>query len=109
MKPRDLAIAVTVIVIIAAACYALAVMRPDLQPTPSHPFSLTGGSGAGGKSNETVIMRVNGEPITDREFAIFTSNLPQQAQMYLENPQGRKLLAEQYVRMKVLEQEGRRL
>ena len=106
---RDLAIAITVIVIISAACYALAVMRPDLKPTLSHPFSLMNDSAAGAKTNETVIMRVNGEPITDREFAIFTSNLPQQAQMYLENPQGRKLLAEQYVRMKVLEQEGRRL
>lgn len=102
---RDILVALIAIAAIVLFCFALSTVRAPLEPTPSKPFSL----GAAGPVGENVIMRVNGEPVTEREFAIFTSSLPQQAQMYLDNPQARRLLAEQYVRMKVLEQEGRRL
>jgi hypothetical protein len=106
---RDLLVAIVAIIVVAGLCYGLASMRPQLAPTPSHPFSLATGETPAPVGNENVIMRVNGEPVTEREFAIFTSSLPQQAQMVLDNPNGRRVLAEQYVRMKVLEQEGRRL
>src|SRR5205085_8244131 len=100
---RDLLIAISAIVVAAALCYGLAMMRPPLAPTPSHPFTLATGPGAAPGAGENVIIRVNGEPITEREFAIFASSLPQQAQMFLGNPAGRRLIAEQYVKMKVLE------
>jgi len=106
---RDLLAALIAILIIAALCYGLAFMRPALAPTSSHPFTLATGPAPTAHGEENVVIRVNGEPITEREFAIFASSLPQQAQMFLSNPAGRRVIAEQYVRMKVLEQEGRRL
>ena len=107
---RDLLIAVIVILAIAALSYGLWSMHGTWQPTLSHPFN-TGTGPAPGKSAEadTVVMRVNGEPVTEREFAMFGASLPQQAQMYMQSTEGRKLVAQQYARMKVLEQEGKRL
>jgi hypothetical protein len=102
---RDLLIALVVVAAIAGLSYGIAAMRPPLKATPSQPFSAA--TGATGK--ETIVMRVNGEAVTDREFAVFGASLPQQAQMYLQSVEGRKLIAEQYARMKVLEQEGKRL
>jgi len=106
---KDLLIAVIAIALVLGLAYGLNAMRPQLVPTPSHPFSATTGAVPEAAPNETVVMRVNGEPVTEREFAIFASGLSPQAQMYLENPAGRRVVAEQYVRMKALEQEGRRL
>ena len=105
---KDLLIAVAAIALVAGIAYGLNAMRPPLPPTPSHPFSTATGTPEAAP-NETVVMRVNGEPITEREFAIFASGLSPQAQMYMDNPAGRRVVAEQYVRMKVLEQEGRKL
>ena len=107
---RDLLIAVIVILAIAALSYGLWSMHGTWQPTLSHPFN-TGTGPAPGKSAEadTVVMRVNGEPVTEREFAMFGASLPQQAQMYMQTAEGRKLVAQQYARMKILEQEGKRL
>lgn len=106
---RDLLLVLIAIVVIGALCFGLASMRPSLAPTPSHPFSVTTGETPAVKGSETVIMRVNGEPVTEREFDVFTASLPQQAQLILQNPNARRVLAEQYVKMKVLEQEARKL
>jgi len=106
---RDLLFALIAIALIAGLTYGLASMRPPLTPSVSHPFTMKTGETPSAVGDENVIMRVNGEAVTEREFAIFASSLPQQAQMVLGNPAGRKIIAEQYVRMKVLEQEGRRL
>jgi PPIC-type PPIASE domain len=107
---RDLLIAVIVILAISALSYGLWSMHGTWKPTFSHPFNVTTGA-APGKSTEadTVVMRVNGEPVSEREFAMFGASLPQQAQMYMQTTEGRKLVAQQYARMKVLEQEGKRL
>jgi len=106
---RDFLIAIIAIAVIAGLCFGLNAMRVPAAPTPSHPFSLETGATPAVGGSENVIMRVNGEPVTEREFAIFTESLPQQAQMILQNPNARRLVAEQYVKMKVLEQEARRL
>jgi hypothetical protein len=104
---RDILIAILAILLIAGISYGLSTMRPDVQLTPSHPFSAMSSGPAAG--DDKVIMHINGEPVTEREFAVFTASLPPQAQSYLGTADGKKLIAEQYVRMKVLEQEGRRL
>lgn len=106
---RDLLLAIVAIIVIAGLCFGLNAMRVPAAPTPSHPFTLETGETPAVGGSENVIMRVNGEPVTEREFAIFTESLPQQAQMILQNPNARRLVAEQYVKMKVLEQEARRL
>jgi parvulin-like peptidyl-prolyl isomerase len=101
---RDLGIAVIVILAVAALSYGLwAVHTGTWKPTLSHPL--------GEKSTDAdkVVMRVNGDPITEREFTMFGASLPQQAQMYMQTAEGRKIIAQQYARMKILEQEGKRL
>jgi peptidyl-prolyl cis-trans isomerase C len=56
-----------------------------------------------------VIMRVNGEPVTEGEFQLFLSTLPENIRLMANQSEPRKRIAEQFVRMKVLEQEGRKL
>jgi len=56
-----------------------------------------------------VVMRVDGEAVTDREFDLFIQSLPEQMQQMAMTPEGRREIANQIVRMKVLEKEGRRL
>jgi hypothetical protein len=106
---RDLTIGAIAIVLTAGICYGIAAMRPSLKATLPQPFSEHTGATTTGPNAETIVMRVNGEPVTDREFAVFGASLPQQAQMYLQSAEGRRIVAEQYARMKVLEQEGKRL
>jgi len=52
---------------------------------------------------------VNGEPVTDLEFAAFMQGVPEQQRPFYANPEGRKALADEIVRVKLLEQEARRL
>ncbi|HET8797853.1 MAG TPA: peptidylprolyl isomerase, partial [Thermoanaerobaculia bacterium] len=59
--------------------------------------------------NDKVIMHVNGEPVTESEFKAFMSAVPEPQQAMLGSPEGRRMLANEIVRMKVIEQEGRRL
>jgi hypothetical protein len=54
-------------------------------------------------------MRVNGEPVTESEFTAFMAAVPEQQRAMLASPEGRRLLATEVVRMKTLEQEGKRL
>jgi peptidyl-prolyl cis-trans isomerase C len=59
--------------------------------------------------NERVVMRVNGEPVTEREFNAFLEQAPEETRAFYNSPQGRPLLAQQLVKLKSLEQEARRL
>jgi len=54
-------------------------------------------------------MHVNGEPVTEAEFALFLQSLPEQYRQLAASPGVRRELAEQFVRMKVLEQQARKL
>lgn len=104
---RDFIIAIAVILVVAGATYGISTVRPELPPSHSTPFSLA--TGAKPVGNEKVVMRVNGEPVTERDFQIFLTQAPEQAQAFYASPEGRRQLAQQLVRFKVLEQEGRRL
>jgi parvulin-like peptidyl-prolyl isomerase len=102
---RDLAIAASALIIILAVCFGLAAVRPNLPPRASTPFSEE----VGVAPNERVVMKVNGEPVTEREFQEFLQQAPDDARPFYNSPQGRPLLAQQLVKLKALEQEGRRL
>jgi peptidyl-prolyl cis-trans isomerase C len=108
---RDITIAVAAILIVFGVSFALAKARPDKPLSPSAPFVPKEGSAAGKKTaaNDKVIMRVNGEPVTESEFNAFLSAVPEQQRAMFTVPEGRKALAQEVVRMKALEQEGRRL
>jgi len=106
---KDLAIAVAVLVVVFGVCFGLSQVRADLPPTPSTPFSTLPEKKPGGPPNDKVVMRVNGEPVTEKEFEAFLQQAPEQAQAFYASPEGRRLLADEIVKLKALEQEGRRL
>ena len=54
-------------------------------------------------------MRVNGEPVTEDEFMALLSTIPEQQRGAASTPAGKRQIADEIVRMKALEQEGRRL
>lgn len=103
---KDLAIAVVTFVVIAGICYALATMRPLSPPAPSAAAGTTKGSAAG---SEKVVMHVNGEPVTEKEFILFLEQAPGDTKAFYETPEGKQALAAELAKLKMLEQEGRRL
>ena len=103
---RDAVIALIAVVLTTAICYGLAIIKLDLKPTLSHPFST---AAVGEQVSGHVIMRVNGEPVTEEEFGAAYAQLPEETQRQLSSPQGKTAFAEQFVRYKLLEQEARRL
>lgn len=104
---RDAAIAVAVALIVAGITFGLAAMKLELRP-PS-PRSTTASPAAQPVVNGHVIMRVNGEPVTEQEFEAAFSQLPEETQRQLANPQGKMEFAKQLVSYKILEQEAHRL
>lgn len=103
---KDATIALIAIALTAGICYGLAAIKLDLKPTRSAPFNTAVGQQ---NSNGHVIMRVNGEPVTEEEFQAAFAQLPEDIQRQLASPQGKTAFAEQLVRLKLLEQEARRL
>jgi peptidyl-prolyl cis-trans isomerase C len=103
---RDLTIALIAVGTVLVACYAVAAITPDFPLSPSEPYAPAGTKAKGGK----IVMHVNGEPITENEFVAFAENAPQeQRPMLLSTGEGRRLLANELVKLKALEQEAQRL
>src|SRR5919206_418272 len=72
------------------------------------PAALTPSTPADGPPVGRVIMRVNGEPVTEGEFSAAFATLPPEMQQQFNSEQGKQAFAEQLVRMKLLEQEARK-
>lgn len=107
---KDLIPVAIAIVAIGAICYGLAEATPDLPPPQSHLVTSTGTSAAKTIApDDRIVMHVNGEPITEREFSAFVAEAPEQMQFFYMSPEGRRILADELVKLKALEQEGRRL
>lgn len=83
-------------------------MRPDLPLSPSSPATSKSDSDAARKSGK-VVIRVNGDPITEAEFEAFMGAVPEQQRAMFSGPAGKRELANELVRMKTLEQEAQRL
>jgi peptidyl-prolyl cis-trans isomerase C len=109
---RDLLIAVAAVVVVAAGAFALNAVRPNVPPTPSHPFvasSSPSATSAGTPKKEgPVVMRVNGEAVTEAEFEAFAASAPPEARPFYSTLEGRKALADEVAKVKILEQEGAR-
>src|ERR1043166_5647611 len=110
---RDLSLAAVVIIAIGAVCFGAVKMHP-LTPPPPSPVVATEVPAAGAPAAVTapkgpVIMTVNGEPVTESEFQLFLSTLPDNIRLMANQSEPRKKIAEQFVRMKVVEQEARKL
>jgi parvulin-like peptidyl-prolyl isomerase len=106
MSKRDPIIAIIAILVVAVVCYGLAAVRPPFQPTASRPY--TGEAPLGKTTTGRVIMRINGEPVTQEEFEAAFHLLPEEVQRQFANEPGKMAFAEQLVRMKLLEQEAHR-
>lgn len=110
---KDLLYSLIVIVVIAGICFGLAQIRPEFTPTKSHPYTLDESKSASAAKSRPVegkvIMRVNGEPVTEQEFETFVKGMPEQAQQMLQLPQGRRVIAEQVASLIALAQEGRKM
>ena len=107
---KDAVIALVAVVLVAVAAYALATLRPDRPNTPSKPFQPS--SKTAGKKiapDDKVVMHVNGEPVTESEFNSFAMSAPEQQRSFYATKEGRRILADELVKLKTLEQEGRRL
>lgn len=112
---KDISVALIAIAIVLAVAFGLSQMRPDLPLTPSAPHMGTKATTAAGVSPAKaakagkIVMRVNGEPITEAEFMAFLGAIPENQRGVFAAPAGRRELANELVRMKALEQEARRL
>jgi parvulin-like peptidyl-prolyl isomerase len=103
---KDIVIAITGIAVVAAICFGLALMKPDFKPFSSF-RSATPATPEAGKDH--VIMKVNDEAVTESEFQAAFSQLPEDMQRQFASEPGKQAFAEQLVRLKILEQEGRKL
>lgn len=104
---KDIVIAIVAVLIIAAVTFGLAKFRPDLPQSASTAAGAKTDSEAAKRSGK-VVMRVNGDPITEAEFEAFMSAVPEQQRAMFAGPAGKRELANELVRMKALEQEAKR-
>lgn len=104
---KDIVIAVVAVIIVVALAFGLSTFRGDV-PAPG--ATAARGSAAAGKPGaDKVVMRVNGEPVTEAEFNLFVMSAPEQARAFYASPAGRRALSDELVKLKVLEQEAKRL
>jgi parvulin-like peptidyl-prolyl isomerase len=107
---KDIVIAIAGIAIVAAICFGLAIWKSDMKPFASLRSGATSTSATSTAAGpDHVIMHVNGEAITESEFSAAYSQLPQEMQQQFASEAGKQAFAEQMVRLKILEQEGRKL
>jgi peptidyl-prolyl cis-trans isomerase C len=103
---KDIVIAVVAVVIVVAVAFGLSQFRPNLPGSSSSVMSnVTDTNQGSGK----VVMRVNDEEITDVQFTQFMENVPAEQRTFYTTPAGRRALADELVKLKVLEQEAKRL
>ena len=108
---KDALIALVAVILVLGAAYVLASVRPDRPPTPSQPFKPGSKAAAKKKADpsDKVVMHVNGEPVTESEFNSFLQQAPAEQRVFYGSEHGKRLLADELVKLKALEQEGRRL
>lgn len=64
---------------------------------------------AAGSADDSVLIEVNGEPIRHSEFEAAVAGIPEEMRFQLQAPGARKQFGEELVRLKLLEQEARRM
>jgi peptidyl-prolyl cis-trans isomerase C len=106
---KDIVIAIAGIAIVAAICFGLAIWKSDMKPFSSLRSGTASTSSTSTTGPDHVIMHVNGEAVTEGEFAAAYSQLPQEMQQQFASEAGKQAFAEQIVRLKILEQEGRKM
>lgn len=103
---KDIVIAAVAVVIVIAVAFGLAALRPNHDSSTAASKDPAAAKALG---SDNVVMRVNGDPITEREFNLFLQNAPAEGRQFYGSPAGRRALADELVKLKVLEQEAKRL
>ena len=103
---KDIIIAAVAVVIVVAVAFGLAALRPNQSTTSASTKDPAVASALG---SDNVVMRVNGEAITERDFNLFLQNAPAEGRQFYGSPAGRRALADELVKLKVLEQEAKRM
>lgn len=103
---KDIVIAAVAVVIVVALAFGLAALRPN---QGSSTATSTDPAVAKALGSDNVVMRVNGDPITEREFNLFLQNAPAEGRQFYSSPAGRRTIADELVKLKVLEQEAKRM
>jgi peptidyl-prolyl cis-trans isomerase C len=107
---KDIVIAIVAVVIVVALAFGLAALRPNHGASTATPAAGSKEEAAAkALGSDNVVMRVNGDPVTEREFNLFLQNAPAEGRQYYASPAGRRALADELVKLKVLEQEGARM
>ena len=81
---KDAVFAFLAILVVAGVSFGLAAVRPPFQPTPSKPFVFE--LGAAPQGTGRVVMRVNGEPVTETEFEAIFGRVKAKALPYGSEP-----------------------
>ncbi len=102
---KDISYTLIALLLVGGATYALAARRPNYPPTPSTPFSVTTGK----KATGNVVMRINGEPVTEKEFMTYLVAAPEEMRAFYASPEGRQFLAQEIVKLKALEQQAEKM
>ena len=110
---KDAVVALVAVVLVVAVAFVLASVRPDRPLTPSKPFEGETKAAAIAKKKadpkDPVVMHINGEPVTESEFNSFAAQAPAEQRQFYLSPMGRRMLADELVKLKALEQEGHRI
>lgn len=106
---KDIVIAIAGIAVVAAICFGLAIWKPEWKPFSSTPATATAAQASTTAGPGHVIMHINGEGVTEGEFQAAFTQLPEDMQRQFSSEAGKQAFAEQVVRLKLLEQEGRKL
>jgi peptidyl-prolyl cis-trans isomerase C len=104
---KDAIIAVLAVLVVAGVCFGLAAVGPGFQPISSKPFTYE--AGASPEAVGHVVIRINGEPVTQSDFEAVFAQLPEDMQRQFASAPGKMAFAEQLIRLKLMEQEARKL
>lgn len=98
-----LVVAVVVALIVAAVWWAVS-------RNASKPVAPTAPNAAAKPAvDDPVILTVNGEDVRRSEFEAAVASIPDQMRVAIQGEAGKKALAEEIIRLKILEQEGKKL
>lgn len=101
------AFVVTIVLLVAIALLGVTLWKTigkDFKRSSTSPETP---AAATATAEDPVLVTVNGDEVRQSEFDAAVSRLPEQMQGVIASPEGRKALAEELVRMKVLEQYAR--
>jgi parvulin-like peptidyl-prolyl isomerase len=101
---KDIALALAAVALIFGLTFGINSMRPTLPLTQSKPYAA--GLTPQKQGAEKAVMRVNGVAVTEAEFSSAFQQLPEEMQRQFASSAGKQAFAEQYIREKLLEQEG---